>query len=58
MKKTWNIDDLKCVESGKGSTLTILLDKEYVWETDDYNTKIRILYNLVKVVHIVTFNLT
>ncbi|KAI8851591.1 exocyst complex component Sec3-domain-containing protein [Chytridium lagenaria] len=46
--KTWNLDDVKSLESGKDSFVIINMGKAYQWELDGSAKKIEFLYTLVE----------
>ncbi|KAJ3100932.1 Exocyst complex component 1 [Phlyctochytrium planicorne] len=48
--KTWNLDDVKSLESGKDALVVVNLGKVYTWELDDANRKIEFLYTIVELV--------
>ncbi|KAJ3219492.1 Exocyst complex component 1 [Dinochytrium kinnereticum] len=46
--KTWNLDDVKSLESGKDTAVLANLGKQYLWEMDSGARKIEFLYTIVE----------
>ncbi|KAJ3329805.1 hypothetical protein HDU76_007107 [Blyttiomyces sp. JEL0837] len=45
--KSWSLDDVKTLESGKDTQMTINLGKPYVWTLEESSQKIELLYSIV-----------